>query len=67
METGHIERDKDYAITGIELCDLLSIAHEIETAPHLPANERRRVALQMRAILARAHVQAKRKPGGRGS
>lgn len=65
MKTGHIERDKDYALTGIELCDLISIAHELETALHLPVEMRGAIARQMRLILARARVQARSGPGGR--
>lgn len=65
MATGHIERDKDYVITGIELCDLLSIAHDLEEAPHLPATQRRTLADQMRKILARAVLVGKRKGAGR--
>lgn len=65
LPIGHVERDKDYAITGIELCDLLSIAHELETTKHLPAEMRGTIARQMRLILARARMQAKSGPVGR--
>lgn len=64
MTPAHVQRDKDYAITGIAVCDLLSIAYELETAPQLPAGERRRIASQIRLILGSATLQERRGPGG---
>ena len=61
---GHIDRSKDYAITGIAVCDLLSVAFELEEAPHLPTTQRRALAASIRQILASAALQERRGPGG---
>jgi hypothetical protein len=59
---GHVQRDKNYALTGIALCDLLSVAHELETSRHCPPMRRAELAQQLRVIISNSWVAATRKP-----
>lgn len=67
MKLEHIDRSIDYQITGIQLCDLASIAYELDTSPQLPAQRRRELAVAIRLILASALPVGHRKAGGRPS
>lgn len=64
MKIDHINRGSDYQITGIELCDLISIAYELENARICPPERRRALASQIRAILGQALPVGRRKPTG---